>query len=262
MADWIDRAGRLWRLLATGLCFAIFGAGGLLLAVFVFAPLSLLPGPRATRRRICRDVVHYALRFFLWLMGALGVIRYEVRNGERLRRDGLLIVANHPSLIDIVFLMAMTRGANCIVKAPLARNPFTRGAVAATGWIRNDSGGAAMVEDCIASLRDGESLIIFPEGTRSCPGQPLRLQRGAANVAVRGGFDLTPVVIRCEPPTLTKGEKWYRVPSRQPRYVIDVQPDLSVAHWVPEGLEPVQAVRRLNHSLSDYFSREIRREGA
>lgn len=260
MADRIDRA---WRTLATAFCFAVFGAGGLLLRVLVFPLLSLMPWSRATAQRISRDVIHYALRFFVWLMHALGVIRCEVRNADRLRRNGLLIVANHPSLIDAVFLMALTRGADCVVKGALAHHPVTRGTVLATGWIRNDAGGAAMVDDCIASLRGGGNVIIFPEGTRTRPGEPPQLQRGAANVAVRGGFDLTPVVIRCEPPTLTKGEKWYRVPERQPRFVIDVHPDVRVARWVPdEGLEAVQAVRRLNHSLSDFFSREIRREGA
>ncbi|GJG95362.1 1-acyl-sn-glycerol-3-phosphate acyltransferase [Cupriavidus pauculus] len=259
MADHIERG---WRVLATALCFGVFGIGGLLVRLVVFPLLALMPWSPATHRRVCRDVIHHALRFFLWLMRALGVIQYQVRNGERLRRGGLLIVANHPSLIDIVFLMALTRGADCVVKAALARNPFTRGTVAAAGWIRNDAGGMSLVEDCIASLKAGSNLIIFPEGTRTRPGEPLLLQRGAANVAVRGGFDLTPVVIRCEPPTLTKGEKWYRVPSRRPRYEIDVHPDFSVAPWMPGDTEVVQAVRRLTRSLSEFFTREIRREGA
>lgn len=258
----VDRIERGWRVLATALCFVAFGIGGLLVRLVVFPALSWMPWSAATHRRMCRNVIHYALRGFLWLMCGLGVITYRVRNGERLRRGGLLIVANHPSLIDIVFLMALTRDADCVVKADLAHNPFTAAAVAATGWIRNDAGGAAMVEDCIASLRAGSNLIIFPEGTRTRPGEPLRLQRGAANVAVRGGFDLTPVVIRCEPPTLTKGDRWYRVPARRPHYEIDVHPDVSVAQWMPVETEAVQAVRRLTRSLSDFFTREIRREGA
>ena len=258
----VERLDRFWRIVATGFCFVVFGVGALLLHGLLFPLFALMPWSRTRRQTISRDVIHYALRGFLWLMAALGVIQYECRNVDRLRRAGLLIVANHPSLIDAVFLMALTRGADCVVKAELASNPFTRGTVRATGWIRNDCGGAAMVDDCIASLRAGSSLIIFPEGTRTRPGEPPRLQRGAANVAVRGGFDLTPVVIRCEPPTLTKGEKWYRVPPRRPRFVIDVHPDLEVAQWVPDGIEAVQAVRRLTHSLSDYFSREIRRESA
>ncbi|EKZ95404.1 MULTISPECIES: lysophospholipid acyltransferase family protein [Cupriavidus] len=257
-----DRLGRAWRVVATAFCFAIFGIGGLVLGVLVFPLLSLMLWARARAQRACRRVIHSTLWGFLWLMRTLGVLDYEIRNADRLRRPGLLIVANHPSLIDAVFLLALTPNANCVVKGALARNPFTRGAVQATGWVRNDSGGVAMVDDCIASLRAGSSLIIFPEGTRTRPGAPLQLQRGAANVAVRGDIALTPVVIRCVPPTLTKGEKWYHVPRRRPRFVIDVHADVSVAQWVPQGLEPVKAVRRLNHSLSDYFSREIRREVA
>ncbi|WP_454766318.1 lysophospholipid acyltransferase family protein [Cupriavidus campinensis] len=257
----VERIDRAWRVCATGFCFSSFGVGGLLLRVLVFPVLALLPWSEPTRQRVCRDVIHHAFRLFLWLMRTVGVIRYEIRHAERLRRHGLLIVANHPSLIDVVFLMALARRADCVVKSGLARNPFTRGPVLATGWVRND-GGAAMVDDCIASLRAGNNLIIFPEGTRTRPGQPLQLQRGAANVAVRGGFALTPVVIRCEPPTLTKGEKWYHVPVRRPRFVIDVRPDVPPAEWVTPGTDDAMAVRQLTHSLSEFFSREIRRAGA
>jgi 1-acyl-sn-glycerol-3-phosphate acyltransferase len=48
-------------------------------------------------------VIHSTLWGFLWLMRTLGVLDYEIRNADRLRRPGLLIVANHPSLIDAVF---------------------------------------------------------------------------------------------------------------------------------------------------------------
>lgn len=257
----VERIDRAWRVCATGFCFSSFGVGGLLLRVLVFPALALLPWSTATRQRVCRDVIHHAFRLFLGLMRGVGVIDYEIRHAHRLQRHGMLIVANHPSLIDVVFLMALTRRADCVVKSGLVRNPFTRGPVLATGWVRNDSG-AAMVDDCIASLRAGNNLIIFPEGTRTRPGQPLQLQRGAANVAVRGGFALTPVVIRCEPPTLTKGEKWYHVPVRRPRFVIDVHPDVPVARWVTPGTDDAMAVRHLTQSLSEFFSREIRRAGA
>lgn len=257
----VERLDRAWRVCATGLCFSGFGLGGLLLRVLVFPMLALLPWSNARRQRICKDLIHHAFRLFLWLMRSVGVIRYEVRNGDRLRREGQLIIANHPSLIDVVFLIALTRRADCVVKAGLARNPFTRGPVLATGYVQNDSG-AAMVEGCIASLRAGNNLVIFPEGTRTAPDGQLRLQRGAANIAVRGGFALTPVVIRCEPPTLRKGDKWYRVPVRRPRYVIDVREDIDVGQLVSPGVDDAMAVRQLTQALTEFFTREIRCEGA
>jgi 1-acyl-sn-glycerol-3-phosphate acyltransferase len=256
-----ERLGRAWRVCATGLCFSGFGLGGLLLRVLVFPSLALALRPVARRQRVCKDVVHYAFRLFVWLMASLGVLRYEVRHGERLQRRGLLVVANHPSLIDVVLLIALVRRADCVVKAALARNPFTRGPVLATGYVCNDSG-AGMVADCVASLRAGNNLVIFPEGTRTPPHGALLLQRGAANIAIRGGFALTPVVIHCEPPTLQKGTKWYRVPVRRPRFVLDVREDIDVRAWVGQTTDDVQAVRELTRLLTEFFTKEIRRGGA
>jgi 1-acyl-sn-glycerol-3-phosphate acyltransferase len=257
----VERLGRVWRVCATGLCFSSFGLGGLLLRVLVFPPLALALRPAARRQRVCKDVVHYAFRLFVWLMASLGVLRYEVRHGERLQRQGLLVVANHPSLIDVVFLIALVRRADCVVKAALARNPFTRGPVLATGYVCNDSG-AGMVADCVASLRAGNNLVIFPEGTRTPAHGALQLQRGAANIAIRGGFALTPVVIHCEPPTLQKGTKWYRVPVRRPRFVLDVREDIDAREWVGQSADDVQAVREVTRLLTEFFSKEIRRGGA
>lgn len=257
----VERLDRAWRVCATGLCFSGFGLGGLVLRVLVFPLLALAPWSAARRQHVCKDVIRQAFRLFLWLMRAVGVIGYEVRNAQRLQRQGLLIVANHPSLIDVIFLIALTRRADCVVKAGLARNPFTRGPVLATGYVRNDSG-AEMVQDCIASLRAGNNLVIFPEGTRTPADGGLRLQRGAANIAVRGGFALTPVIIRCEPPTLRKGDKWYRVPVRRPRYVIDVRDDLDPSQLAGAGADDAIAVRAVTQAMTDYFSREIRRAGA
>lgn len=46
-------------------------------------------------------------------------------------------------------------------------------------------------------LQQGDTILIFPEGTRTVPGEKMQLQRGAANIAVRCGSDLRVVVIRC-----------------------------------------------------------------
>lgn len=248
-----ERLGLYWRVLATGLCFASFGLGGLLLRLLVFPLLRLLVRQRRRQALLARRVIRHAFRAFVGLMRGLGVLSYEVHGLERLQRRGLLVLANHPSLIDVVFLMALIDRADCIVKGALARNPFTRGPVLAAGFVLNHSG-AGLVDDCIASLREGNNLIIFPEGTRTPRSGELQLQRGAANVAVRGGIDITPVRISVAPPTLTKGEKWYQVPRRRPHFVFRVEEDIAVRRFAgPEAGEAL-AARRLTAHLTDYFS--------
>jgi len=249
----LARLFRVWRIVATGLSFAVFGVGGLLLRVLVFPLLNVLVRQPERRVRAARDIIRRAFRTYVDLMRALGVLRYEITGLEKLERGGLLILANHPTLIDTVFLMAFVKNADCIVKGALWNNPFTGGPVRAAGYISN-AGGAELVDDCIASLRRGNNLIVFPEGTRTGADGVITLKRGAANVAVRGARDITPVLIRCDPPTLGKGEKWWRVPPRRVLLRIDVQDDVDIDGFIGSGVSEVLAARQVTEFLQNYFT--------
>jgi 1-acyl-sn-glycerol-3-phosphate acyltransferase len=252
----LERCGRCWRIVATGLSFALFGLGGLALRLVVFPLLSLLLRERRRRMAAARAVVRISFRLFVGIMRGLGVLRYEIHGLDKLDREGLLILANHPTLIDTVFLMAFVRNADCIVKGALWNNPFTRGPVRAAGYI-NNRGGAQLVDDCIGSLRSGMNLIVFPEGTRTRPGEAIELKRGAANIAVRGLRAVTPVLIDCQPPTLGKGGKWWQVPPRRAVFRIEVKDDIEVGAFTGNGASEVMAARRLTEFLQDYFMREV-----
>lgn len=252
---WPARINHAWRVLGTGLSFAAFGLGGLVLGGLLFLSLLLIRDP-VRRRVLARRLVQGSFATHVGLMRRLGLMTYEIRGGERLQRNGLLILANHPTLIDVVLLIAQLPNADCVVKQAVARNPFMRGPVRAAGYVSNDDG-AGLIDDCIAAVQAGGNLVIFPEGTRTVPGQPLRLQRGAANIAVRGRLDITPVRITCTPLTLTKGQKWYRVPSRRFHVQLEVGEDLPVAPFLNEtGDAPrgdALAARRVTDHLAHYF---------
>jgi 1-acyl-sn-glycerol-3-phosphate acyltransferase len=250
-----DRLERGWRVLATGLCFLAFGLGGLLFLLLVVPLLHLAVGDPARRVALARRAIRLSFAGFIALMRATGVLSVEIRGAERLRGRGRLILANHPTLIDVVLLMSLVEQCDCVVKGALGRNPFTRGPVRAAGFVAND-GGEDLLQDCVRSVRAGSNLIIFPEGTRSARGEPLRLQRGAARVAVHGELDITPVRIRCTPATLAKGEKWYRVPPRRAHIRIEVDEPIAVADFIAAAPHPALAARQLNRHLTEYFSKE------
>lgn len=243
---------RYWRVFGVGLGFLAIGVGG----VCVFPVLNLVVRERKRRQVIARNLVQLTFRCIVRSMGAFGVFQYEAKGLQRLDRRGQLILANHPTLIDIVFLMAFVQQADCIVKARLWRNPFTRATVRAAGYIANDDDSVRLIEDCVASVRDGGNLIIFPEGTRTPADGAISLKRGAANIAVRAPCNITPVRIRCAPPMLVKGENWWRLPARLSHFRFDVMEDIDIRPFLAAAGSEVLAARRLTGYLQGIFKDE------
>ena len=245
----------LWRLVATATSFALFGLGGLCLRVVIFPLLWLIPGSATRHRQRARYTVSRLFWLFIGFMARTGVLTFEVTGAERLGRPGQMIMANHPSLIDVVFLIGLVRDANCVVKRGLWQNPFTRGAVRATGYISND-GSMDMLDTAVGALQQGQTLIIFPEGTRTSPGMAPVFHRGAAAIALRGAQVITPVTIQVSPTTLTKAEPWYRIPSRRVHFSLRVGADIDPQAFAALGPAP-KASRALNDHLHHYFTKEL-----
>jgi 1-acyl-sn-glycerol-3-phosphate acyltransferase len=214
----MSRAGRklnhAWRIFATGFVFVLFGVGGLFISITMFPLLRLSTWNADTARRRIQRGMQVTFWVFMETMRVLGILTYRVEGAERLRERGRLVVANHPTLIDVVLLVSLMPEVDCIVKHGLWRNPFLRWPVSWAGYLPN-SEGEELIKECAATLRRGHSLLVFPEGTRTVPGQPLRMHRGAAHIALAADVELLPVTIRCDPPTLFKGNPWYRVPARR-----------------------------------------------
>ncbi|MEJ7805052.1 MAG: lysophospholipid acyltransferase family protein [Telluria sp.] len=253
----LDHLGRYWRVVATAISFTVFGMCGLVLGLIVFPLLNLFVRAPARRIGLARDVLRLTMRAFVGLMRVLGVLRYDIVGLDKLDRGGLLILANHPTLIDTVFLMAFVKRPNCIVKSTLWHNPFMRGALRAAGYISNQ-GGVQLIADCIDSLRAGNNLIVFPEGTRTPACGAITLKRGAANIAIRGRRAVTPVLIDCQPRSLGRGDKWWRVPVRHMQFTIEIRDDIDVARFTGDGVPNPIAVRQLTEHLQRFFTEENR----
>ena len=247
-----DKIGFCWRFVGTALSFAVFGLIGVVLGLGFFPLTRLLPLSSRRRREFGSRLVCLCFRGFVGFMHRVGVLTYEFQGVERLGRPGQLILANHPSLIDVVFLIGFTPRAGCVVKSALWKNPFTGGVVASAGYVPN-APTVYMVEKAAEVLADGVPVIMFPEGTRTVPGRPLEFHRGAASVAVRAARVITLVHISVSPTTLTKGESWYRIPARRPHFRLVVGEDVDPAEFNARGAYPV-AARALNAALLERFT--------
>jgi 1-acyl-sn-glycerol-3-phosphate acyltransferase len=215
------RLSRAWRIARTGSSFAFFFGGGALLAVAL-----------AVLRRTTADAAGFDLRAQRWIargyglfmgyMRAIGVCSVRFEGAERLAGAGpLVVVANHPTLIDTPLLGERMPQADCIANPTWADAPLLGSAIAAANYVRNDAGAEA-IEEGVARLRAGRRLLVFAEGTRTPKGATLGpLRRGAAHIALRAGVPILPIAITCEPRTLMKGQPWYAVPDRS--FVVTVR---------------------------------------
>jgi 1-acyl-sn-glycerol-3-phosphate acyltransferase len=246
------RAARGWRALRTGLAFVSFGVGAMVVAALVWVSAR---GAAARRQVRAQRIVHHAFQVFAWWMSSLGLLRASWVDAERLRRSGpCLFIANHPTLIDVVLLLARVPQADCIVKTAARRNPLMHSIVRAAGYLANDEGDA-LVDACAGRIAEGRSVVLFPEGTRSPGGGLGRFQRGAAHIALKSGCPIVPIVITCRPPTLLKGQRWHHVPDRRAEYVLRVVGPIDPAHYLTTETPLPVAARRLTADLQTLYER-------
>ncbi len=246
----LQRLNWYWRVVMTGWLFILFGSGGLALSLLWFNLLWLTVANRNKRRTLARRSIAASFRLFLRIGRFLGVFDYRFSGAENLRSDkGCLIVANHPTLLDYVFIASQAPEIGCLVKANLVNNPCFRGVIRAADYLIN-SQGETLLPESQHRLSAGETILIFPEGTRTRPGEPLTIQRGAAQIAVRSGCPLRLVHIYCDQRYLDKQSRWYQIPARKPMITVCVQQRIESLDFVTaQDDTPALAARRLSHYL-------------
>lgn len=250
MSGIMQGVNRVWRGAMTGVCFALFGLGGLVLSLIWFNLLLVMVRNKARRRRLARRSIGASFRLFLTVVRAVGVLDYRIEGEAILRQErGCLVVANHPSLIDYVMLASIMPETDCLVKSTLLNNPFVSGVIRAADYLINDQADS-LLPASQQRLQQGDTILIFPEGTRTRPGEKMTLQRGAANIAVRCASDVRIVTIRCSEHMLGKQCKWYDAPPTKPLFTIEVRERVDISQFYDANLhEPSLAARQLNRHL-------------
>jgi 1-acyl-sn-glycerol-3-phosphate acyltransferase len=250
-----------WRLIATGGSFSVFGLGALFITVSLFPVIHILAADRRRAHRRCQYVVHISFRAFISMMKTLGILTYEFSNLDKLPdRSGHLIIANHPTLLDVVFVISRLPTTQCVVKKAAWSNPFLAGVMWATGYIQNEDP-VVLIDDCVRALEEGNNLVIFPEATRTVPGRKLKLKRGAASIIVTSRRLFTPLIMTCEPSTLAKGQKWFDIPDRRVHFRISVGDPVDPVPLLTDGEKLSKSNRRINNAIEELFVTGIERHG-
>ena len=143
-----------------------------------------------------------------WILGTTGV-RVDARGLDRV--DGgqsYIFVSNHQSIYDIPVLFASVPAQLRIIsKASLGRFPVIGWHLRWTGHLLVDRAhaGAATLARVARMIRRGDSLIVFPEGTRSRDGRVAAFKRGLFVLAIEAGAAVVPVAVSGTRHVMVKG---------------------------------------------------------
>jgi 1-acyl-sn-glycerol-3-phosphate acyltransferase len=252
------------RILLTGLAFLVFNVGSAWIS-WVMIPLQRrkLRGLPPEEARPQWDTFYLGVyRFIVNYMRWSRLFYYDppALPDDFPRDRPYVLIANHPTLIDILIIKATIPGATCLVKASLFRKPHLKNLLTYgndfPGPERGDGrelGATGVLDTFVQRLEAGYPVVVFPEGTRSPRYQLRRFRRGAMEAAIRAGVPIVPIYIGCHPPTLLKGEKWHEVPTtREIRFHVDFMPIVET-----EGADAQQLTRELKAAYEERLRRDI-----
>src|ERR1700751_2337109 len=170
------------------------------ISVFVTLYVLLLGPPLLLYSLITKDVdpLYWAgIKGVMFLVNCVGV-RVHVRGTERLPQGTCIFAANHTSSADAPAVVgAIPRRIAILLKRSLFEWPIAGQAFHLAHFIPVDrfdrESAIESLEKATQALRDGQSFLIYPEGTRSADGRLQELKKGTAVMAIKSGVPVVPV---------------------------------------------------------------------
>ena len=225
--------------------YFVFALGCILLILSSFW-LKISHRTADVRVRKLREVLGSLCRLYRIYAKVLGLahISYE---GIGTIESGL-IVSNHPSLIDVLWLVAAMPQVCCVLKAEINNNYLLRPLVKDLDYLSN-SDPEKLLDEGASRIKAGEVLLIFPEATRTPPGTIPKFRLGAAELLVRTGAQAHVLLIKKSHIYLSKMVPWYAFPPEPLRYEIS-----RIAHFEPCLVGSRRTLRRQVNSCLLYTS--------
>jgi 1-acyl-sn-glycerol-3-phosphate acyltransferase len=181
--------------------FGIAGITGTVVSAMLYPLLS-----RKTGMWLGRWIIGMIFRSYLAILRASGVLKLDLTALDKLGKDkGLIIAANHPSILDAVLIISRVPDIACIMKAEIWDSVILGGGLARLArYIRNDSP-RNMIRRSTEELQSGQRLLVFPEGTRTRRKPINAFKGGFALIAKKSAAPLQTVFIESNSSFLSKG---------------------------------------------------------
>ena len=150
-----------------------------------------------TGRRVHMYCASPWAKAILWVCG----VRVEIRGLDRIKDvDRGIYMANHQSIFDIFTLLAcLPVDFKFVLKKELMKLPFLGVAMRRARYIsidrENPRNAVKSMNEAAEKIKNGASVLIFPEGTRSLDGRLQEFKNGGFHLAIKSHWDIVPVAI-------------------------------------------------------------------
>ncbi len=185
------------------LAMAVFMVGAVFMTLLSYI-LRILPGN--TKKK--KFFFHQIFRALTWVLIYQNVLSKKIiinPNGEDYSKPAI-IIANHQSHIDLMLMMLLNPRVIVLTNSRNYNNPVYGPALRYADFIPVDGGYEAIVDDVRAKVKDGYSIVIFPEGHRNDTGKIKRFHKGAFYLAEKLQLDILPIIIHGPNVVLKKSE--------------------------------------------------------
>lgn len=225
---------------------AFFG----LTALVTLLALPLLIAPRQGIMGVARLWARAVIALLRVIVGA----RLEVRGLHHIPPGAAVIAAKHQSAFDTIVWLTLLPDTAYVLKKELLSIPLYGWHARRMGMIPVDRAGGGpalrtMLRGAQAALAEGRQVVIFPEGTRTAPGQRIPYQPGVVAIA---GLGVAPVI----PVATDSGRVWGRRAVLKRPGVIRI----SVLPPLPPGLPRAKLLAELEAGIETETDRLLREE--
>ncbi len=208
-------------------------------AVLIWAVTS----PFDRRKFLLHKFTCFWASIYTWLNPVWPV---TIEGREKIRRDeAYVMVANHLSLLDILVIFRLFSHFKWVSKVENFRVPFIGWNMSLNRYIRLKRGDrdsvSEMMNACEKALGEGNSIMMFPEGTRSPTGQMREFKPGAFEIAVRTGRPILAIAIEGTSNALPK--RGFVLQGRHP-IRISVLEEIPAAHFEGGSAEQLSGQTR------------------
>ncbi|MFN8143825.1 MAG: MMPL family transporter [Bacteroidia bacterium] len=228
--------------------FAYFLLGSILLTVLgiVFVKLWIFGKERG------KYIYHAILARFTWsLMYIMGNVKKRIINPQHEQfSKPAVVICNHQSFLDILSTVMLNPKIVLLTNEWVWKSPVFGAVVRMADYYPVAQGAEDSIERLADRVKQGYSIVVFPEGTRSVDGVIKRFHKGAFYLAEQLKLDILPILIHGTGYTMTKGDFLLKDGTITLKYLPRITPDDNVY-----GLAYAERAKKVGRYFREEYSR-------